>query len=329
MIGHPPVLALLLVALLGALALAWAGVFSVQVLRHWNLASGARRQLLLERRSYLVSTLLGLVMLAQGIALPLMVFNADRTAALLVGAMCAFGSFNASVYGFAALYAKTALFFAASLWLALNHADVLAPDYPLMRRKSALLLLMLPLALADAGLSVAYFLDLKTNTLTSCCGTAFHDDRPGLGAEAAALDPQVALGLLAAVLAVTLAVGWAAPRRPALALAYGGLSVLFFVVALVAVVSAVSIYLYDNPHHHCPFCLLKREYGYFGFALYAPLFGGTAAGLASGVLSLRVPASLRPHLPRLTRRLRALSMGGFVAFGTLCALVVWRSALHL
>jgi hypothetical protein len=326
---HPPVLALLLVALLSALALAWAGVFSVQLLRHWNLASGARRQLELERRSYLVSTVLGLVMLAQGIALPLMVFNADRTAALLVGAMCAFGSFNASVYGFAALYAKTALFFVAGIWLVLHRADLLGPDYPLTRRKYTLLLLMLPLALADAGLSLAYFLDLKTDTLTSCCGTAFHADRHGLGAGVAALDPRLALGLLATTLALTLAVGWAAPRRPALALAYGGLSAVVFVVALVAVVSAVSIYLYENPHHHCPFCLLKREYGHVGFALYAPLFAGTLAGLASGVLSLRKPPSLTLHLPGLTRRLRGMSMAGFGLFGALCALVVWRSALHL
>jgi hypothetical protein len=37
------------------------GVFSVRLLRHWDLASGARRQIELERRTYLVSTTLTLV----------------------------------------------------------------------------------------------------------------------------------------------------------------------------------------------------------------------------------------------------------------------------
>jgi hypothetical protein len=327
---HPPVLALLLVALLGAATLAWAGVFSLSLLRHWNLASGARKQIELERRTYLVATVLALVMLAQGFALLLMVFNADRTAPLLVGAMCAFGSFNASVYGFPALYAKMALFFAAIVWLALHHADGLAPDYPLTRRKYALLLaLLLPLALADAALSLAYFLDLKADMLTSCCGTAFNPEKASLSADAAAWDPQWALATLFGALAAGLLLGWLADGRQRLALAYGVFSAVFLAIALGAVVAAVSIYVYESPHHHCPFCLLKREYGYFGFALYAPLFLGTACGLASGALSLRPPASLRAALPGLTRRLRRASMAGLALFGLLCAAAVWHSALRL
>jgi len=111
--------------------------------------------------------------------------------------------------------------------------------------------------------------------------------------------------------------------------AYGVVSAAFFAVALVAVVSAVSIYIYENPHHHCPFCLLKREYNFIGFALYAPLFAGAACGLASGVLSLRPPPSLQTQLARLTGRLRRVSMGGFVVFGGLCAWAVTGSPLRL
>jgi hypothetical protein len=194
MMLHAPVMALLLTAWLGAATLLWAAAFATTLLRHWNLASGARRQIELERRTHLVATLLTLVMLAQAVALPLMVFNADRTAPLLVGAMCAFGSFNASVYGFPALYAKLALFFAAVVWLALHHADLRAPDYPLTRRKYILLLALLPLALADAGLTTAYFADLKADTLTSCCGSAFNPEHAGVAAEAAALEPATRAG---------------------------------------------------------------------------------------------------------------------------------------
>ena len=329
MMLHAPVMALLLTAWLGAATLLWAAAFATTLLRHWNLASGARRQIELERRTHLVATLLTLVMLAQAVALPLMVFNADRTAPLLVGAMCAFGSFNASVYGFPALYAKLALFFAAVVWLALHHADLRAPDYPLTRRKYILLLALLPLALADVGLTTAYFADLKADTLTSCCGSAFNPEHAGVAAEAAALNPQLALGLLAAALAATLGVGALAGRWPRAAVAYGAVSLAFLGVALLAVVAAISLYVYEHPHHHCPFCLLKREYGYIGFVLYAPLFGGAACGLAAGAMSWRVPASLQAWLPSLTQRLRAGSMLGFVVFSALAGLLVWRSALRL
>jgi len=111
--------------------------------------------------------------------------------------------------------------------------------------------------------------------------------------------------------------------------AYGVVSAAFFAVALVAVVSAVSIYIYENPHHHCPFCLLKREYNFIGFALYAPLFAGAACGLASGVLSLRPPPSLRTRLLGITQRLRRVSLAGFVVFGGLCAWTVAASGLRI
>jgi len=157
----------------------------------------------------------------------------------------------------------------------------------------------------------------------------FNPEKTGLGADAAALDPRTALTLLAASLGLTTALGWLADRRPGFAIGYGAASVAFFAVALAAVVSAVSIYIYENPHHHCPFCLLKREYNYIGFALYAPLFVGTACGLASGVLSLRPPPSLQSQLVRLTRQLRRLSLGGFVVFGMLCVWTVAGSGLRL
>ena len=329
MMLHAPVLALLLTAWLGAATLLWAAGFATTLLRHWDLANGARRQIELERRTHLVATLLTLVMGAQAVALPLMVFNADRTAPLLVGAMCAFGSFNASVYGFPALYAKLALFFGAGVWLAMHQADLRAPDYPLTRRKYAWLLALLPLALADAGLATAYFADLKADTLTSCCGSAFNPERAGVAAEAAALDPPWALGLLAAALAASLLVGALARRWRAAAVAYGAVSLLFLGVALLAVVAAISLYVYEHPHHHCPFCLLKREYGYIGFVLYTPLFAGAASGLAAGTLSWRVQDSLQVWLTTLTQRLRLWSMLGFVLFSALSGLVVWRSALRL
>ena len=100
-------------------------------------------------------------------------------------------------------------------------------------------------------------------------------------------------------------------------------------MALVAVVSAVSIYIYENPHHHCPFCLLKREYNYIGFALYVPLFLGTACGLASGALSIRPPHSMQSGLKRFTRQLRRVSMWGVLIFGMRCGLAVAGSGLRI
>ena len=118
-------------------------------------------------------------------------------------------------------------------------------------------------------------------------------------------------------------------RRVVMA-AYGVVSAGLFVTAITAVVSVLSLYVYEHPHHHCPFCLLKREYGYFGFFLYAPLFLGAALGLAAGVLgALQTPDSLRAEMPAFLRRLVIASAAGFAAFGVLSLWIIWSSRLIL
>jgi len=57
------------------------------------------------------------------------------------------------------------------------------------------------------------------------------------------------------------------------------LAIVGFVAALIGILSFVSLYVYEHPHHHCPFCILKPEYDYQGYLLYIPLFAAAAAGL--------------------------------------------------
>ena len=47
----------------------------------------------------------------------------------------------------------------------------------------------------------------------------------------------------------------------------------------------MSLYIYEHPHHHCPFCILKSGHGYAGYVLYIPLFMATALGLGAGVIA--------------------------------------------
>jgi hypothetical protein len=329
-IFHPPILALTLVSLLSALAAIWASTFAVELLRRWDLSSGVEAQVSLERRTYLVSTVMALVMIAELASLVLFVFNADRMAVMFVGAMCAVGTLNASVYGFPALIAKLCVFFAAALWLAVNHADGQGRDYPLIRVKYRLLLAVAPLIVAAAGLQLAYFLDLKADTITSCCGKLFTPEKPGLSADLAGLGAGTALVLLYGGLGCLLAAGAASLRWPRCAALYGAGSGAFFVIAIAAVISVLSLYVYEHPNHHCPFCLLKREYHYFGFALYAPLFAGTALGLSAGVLGLlRQPSSLGLIMPALLRRLTRVSMACFSIFGVIGAWAIFTSKLIL
>jgi hypothetical protein len=64
------------------------------------------------------------------------------------------------------------------------------------------------------------------------------------------------------------------------------------------------LYIYELPTHHCPFCLLHREYGFVGYLLYAALLGGAVAGLGLGALALvQDRPSLASLLPKMQSRL--------------------------
>ena len=253
MIFQPAIIALLLAAGLSLFMLLAAAPFAVQVVRHWDIASGSERQLKLERLTYLFSTLVAFVCLVQILAALLFVFNADKMAVMFVGAMCAVGALNVNPWGFPALYAQLALFFLAATWLALNHADSRARDYPLVKLKYALLLAGIPLFALSLGLQLQYFLGLKADVITSCCGSLFSADTPTLASEVAALDPRPALlafyGALFAAIGLS---GWHWHRRDDWSGYAAGLGALAaFVASIAGILAFVSLYVYEHPHHHC------------------------------------------------------------------------------
>lgn len=357
MLFQPAIIALLLASAVSVALLAAAAPFAWELVRHWDIASGSERQLRLERRTYLMSTLLSFVFATQLVALLLFVFNADKMAVMFVGAMCAVGALNANAFGFPALIAQIVVFFLAAAWLVVNHADNRAYDYPLVRVKYRLLLGILPFVVLAFVLQLEYFLNLRADVITSCCGSLFSGDAQTLSGDVAALPPRQALALFygTLALAVASAVFHAASHRPQRVSSpaahlfkahtaegekqatrtgsgyfVAAFSAIAFVVALAGILSFVSLYVYEHPHHHCPFCLLKPEYDYQGYWLYVPLFAATAAGLGVGAVQpfARV-ASLTDIVPEIAQRLSWIAAVGFAIFAVVATLMIVNSNLIL
>jgi len=330
MIIHPAILALLAASTLNTLVLLAGAVFAVRLLRHWDRASGSARQIALERQTYLVATGITLVLVIQFVALLLFVYNAERMSVLFTGAMCATGTLNVNGYGFPTLILKLAGFFLAVAWLALNQADNLARDYPLIRQKYALLLLIAPVFAAEAALQGLYFGHLDPDVITSCCGSLFSDAGQGVAAEMAGAEPTFAMVAFYGALFVTLASGvrlWLSGRGGRL---FGLLSGVQFCVAIVAVIAFLSLYVYEHPHHHCPFCLLKADFGYVGYFLYAPLFAAAGFGLAAGIQSLHLERpGLTTLLPARVHQHAGSAIAGLIVFGLMATWIILRSNLKL
>ena len=330
MVVNPAIVALVIASLVGTLMLGYSAGFGWRLVSHWDLSSGSELQVTLERHTYLISTLVAFVLATEAFGLLLFVYNADRIAPLFVGAMCAVGTLNTSAFGFPTLALKILVFFSASTWLVLHRLDTRGYDYPLTRVKYRLLILIAPLVLAEAYLQGRFFLALDTDVITSCCGSLFGTNRAALASEVAGMPAGRAMVLFFGTLGLTLTTGIASRRWPLLGYAYALASVLAFAVSLVAIVSFTSLYVYEHPHHHCPFCLLKAEYGYQGYLLYGPLFLATALGIGSGaVRPFASIGSLSGVVEPLARRLTAVSLGLFAFLTLWTAVIMARSGLVL
>jgi hypothetical protein len=332
MLFQPAIIALLLAGVLSVAMLAAAAPFAVQLIRRWDIGSGSELQLALERRTYLFATLTAVVFTTQLLALLLTVFNADHMAVMFVGAMCAVGTLNANAWGFPMLYGQIAVFFLAAAWLTLNHVDNQAPDYPLVKIKYGLLILLLPIVASVVALQLRYFLNLRADVITSCCGSLFSGESQTLASEASGMEAKPAILLFYAALGVAI---FANATHAGLKQRWSGVlaglaSAGGFVAALIGILSFVSLYVYEHPHHHCPFCLLKPEYGYQGYLLYLPLFAATAAGMGAGILQPFVRySSLTLPATRTAAQLAAFAAAGFLLFATIATAMVLHSNLIL
>ena len=296
MLFNPSILALMGVSFVVTLMLLLAAGFAVQVLRHWDINSGSERQLNLERRTYLISTLVVFAFVAELVSLLLFIYNAEQLSSQFVGAMCATGVLNINEWGWPALYFKIGVFFAGAAWLTLNRVDNKAPDYPLVRVKYALLLLLVPLVIAETWLQANHFLAMDADVITSCCGSLFSPEGQGVAATMSAVSPDTALFLLIAGAVVTLLSGSWFLWRSSGGLLFATSSGVSFLLALVAIVSCIALYIYEHPQHHCPFCILKGGHDFMGYALYIPLFIATALSLGAGMLA---PFKRRPSLHQI------------------------------
>jgi hypothetical protein len=69
------------------------------------------------------------------------------------------------------------------------------------------------------------------------------------------------------------------------------------------------------PTHHCPFCLLQKEYHYIGYPLYLSLFTAGITGIGVGVLErVKGAASLTSVIPPIQKKLCLFSMIGYAIF---------------
>ena len=279
LLSNQVIVYLLSEALLFTLLLA-AFVVMAGILARWDFGSYSERQFRLERRAYLVMTILLFVFVVKFLLLIYFVFVIDKLSLLVPGAMCAAGVISANDYGMPLLLLKLFILFFLLLWMRLNSEDLKAKTYPFFRIKSWLFIVIFLLIAIETGTDFAYFTHIDLQKPVSCC-SALYGQMEGANPLPFGLDTKMLLllfYLLYGIVAGALITG----QRVLTALA----SLLFVLIAYYSVVYFFGTYIYELPTHKCPFCMLQRPYWYVGYLIWGTLFGGIYLALIASVMEM-------------------------------------------
>lgn len=274
----PDVIAILMLDAILFLFALIALAISVQIVRKWDRSATTPLQYALEKRAYLVATIIEYIFYLK---LPLFlyfIYTLDLLSNILPGAMCAAGVTNATVYGMPLFVVKILDLYLFGLWIVVHRIDMNKPDYPFTKRKFWFFMLIFPLFALETALDAAHFNGINPHVIVSCCGTLFSAAKTSAVSAFITL-PTSAILVLFYGNFFLIVVSWVFKRSFFMAL----FNLLFVPVSIISLVAFFSTYVYEMPHHHCPFCLLQSDYHYIGYPMYMTLFFGTFFGIAAWV----------------------------------------------
>jgi hypothetical protein len=253
---------------------------SAKIAIRWDFDSTKESQYRLEKSSFLVSLVIFYIAIIKIIIMPFFIFIIDSLSVVLNGAMCGTGVINANEYGNILLIFKLCTIFVAGLWIVFHKVDINSKDYPYMRLKSYLFLILFIMILVEDYLYIKYFFNIEFASVVECCSAIFSTAQSALE-----LPFGISLGHLIALFCIfsllIFATTWSEYHIVTLVS-----TMLYVVLSVYAVIYFFSTYVYEIPTHQCPFCLFQKEYFYIGYIIFGSLFSSTFISIYYNTLFL-------------------------------------------
>lgn len=313
--------------IVAAFTIASTGI-AMEIIFGWDRNSGKKSQIKRERRTYLVSIIMICVMSYELLSLFFFVAIADQIHIFFTGAMCAAGTLFSSHYGYVTLFLKIFGFLVSGFWLTINYLDNQYKDYPLLRFKYILLLPICALIICETVSGIFFFSGLDPQIVTSCCGVIFDSNR--IASELAGLPVVFTRNLFFIVLVAVLILGVLFTGTGKGGHWFGLMNLVLLPVSLTAIISFLSLYFYELPTHHCPFCLLHREYNYIGYFLYICIFFGTLMGAGVGAIGLiKRSCGLKQQVGLIQRQFCIQALTAHILFALMACYPMFFSEFRL
>ena len=242
----------------------------LKILRYWDFEASTTFQYGLEKRNYLVNTIIIFTISVKIILFILFIKSLDDLSPLVPGAMCATGVIGVNIYGNILLVYKIFILFLLGAWMIVNKLDLMSKKFTYLRKKYYLFVVIFILLSIEFILEILYFSNISLETPVFCCSVIFVVENLPFGLEVIDIVKIFYLIFISIVLSNYF-------KKSSMSFM---LNVLFLFIAYYCVTYYFGTYIYEQPNHKCPFCMLQKDYHYIGYLIWSTLFIGVYCGIS-------------------------------------------------
>ena len=233
------------------------------LLKKYQKDASSALQYSLEKKSYLITTIIQFSLFAYIFLLLFFTHTLDTLAELIPGAMCGAGVVGGNEYGLLLLLLKFMIIIFSLLWISLHEQDMQQKNFPYFKKKFYLFILLYALIFATFIIEILFYSELNFESPVLCCSSLY-------GQTANTTLFGLSIPLIVSLFYLTyffIMFSLYFKKRGALIFS----ALIFIPLSYYSITYFFSPYIYELPTHTCPFCLLHQENYFIGYFIYFSL----------------------------------------------------------
>jgi len=281
MILSPEVLTIIIINLIFLVFGTISFILSIKIFFNWNINSTTKKQYQLENQSFLTATIIKYILFIKILLFVFFVFTLDKISNVLTGAMCAAGVIDATNYGIYLLLFKLINIYLFGFWLIIHKFDINTKELKYTKLKFGFFIFIFILFVTEIIIEITMFSSIDIEKLVSCCGTIYSTSSSSYISTMFDLNKTILLITYYSIFSLLVIFYYL--KNDYL---YVITTLLFLILSIISLIIFFGTYIYELPTHHCPFCMLQKEYYYIGYIIYVFLFLGTFFGFVIGLKNI-------------------------------------------
>ncbi len=260
----------------------------IQIIFKWNFNLHTSFSYKLENRSYFAMLIIYFTTIIKLLLYPYFIYTLDTLSSIIPGAMCGAGVISANIYGEKLLIFKTIILFLGGIWIVVNNLDIKQKHTYFMINKSKIYLVLFFFYIVEFMYEVLFFTHLSTASIVTCCSAIYSTNATNALPFGINLKILLILFYFSAIL-----IFWANIKQKYKISFF--CSLFFFYIAYYAVIYFFGPYIYDLPTHHCPFCMLQKDYYFIGYFIFGSLFLAVFYAILNFILNITIDKTIKKY----------------------------------